>query len=456
MARFVSLPERLNKMSSNNKLTKLTWFNIILFGFMGQVAWAVENVYFNTFLFNYIGGNVNDISNMVAASAATAVITTILMGALSDKLGSRKFLLSVGYIVWGFSVFCFAFINRENVGNLFGLSDTAAIIAATVSVVIIMDCVMTFFGSTANDAAFNAWITDATNISNRGTVEAVLGIFPVFATVIVSVAFGILVDSFGYSACFIGLGAIVALCGLIGVFTLKEPSKIQKSDESYLKSLVYGFKPSIIKKNKQLYIILTAASIFNIAVQIFMPYIFIYLQHYLGFDMGNLNITPKFIIIALVAIVAVVGGLIGMGKMVDKIGKTQFVLISAAFFIVGLVAVSFADKLGVFAILAIIMLAGYGLLMIILNSSVRDFTPEGMAGRFQGVRMLFVVFIPMVIGPKVGSAVIERFSQTTYTNEYLETVAAPTPEMFLASAVIAVFIFIPLIAVRKQLKSVKF
>ena len=33
-----------------------TWFNIIVFGFMGQVAWAVENIYFNTFLFNYIGG----------------------------------------------------------------------------------------------------------------------------------------------------------------------------------------------------------------------------------------------------------------------------------------------------------------------------------------------------------------------------------------------------------------
>ncbi len=443
-------------MSNSKKLSGLTWFNIILFGFMGQVAWAVENVYFNTFLFNYIGGTVNDISSMVAASAATAVITTIIMGALSDKLGKRKLLLAAGYIVWGLSVCAFAFINRENVGNLFGLTDTASIITATVSIVIIMDCVMTFFGSTANDASFNAWITDATNVSNRGTVEAVLSIFPVFATVIVSVAFGIFVSSFGYSACFIGLGLIVSICGLTGVFTLKEPGKVQKSDESYLKSLVYGFKPSIIKSNKELYIILTAASIFNIAVQIFLPYIFIYLQHYLGFDMANLNITPSFIIIAVVAVVGVVGGLIALGKMVDKIGKTQFVLISASLFIIGLIAVYFAKTLGIFALLALVMFGGYGLLMIILNSSVRDFTPDGMAGRFQGVRMLFVVFIPMVIGPKVGSGVIEHFSTTTYTNDYAETVAAPTPEIFLAAAIISVFIFIPLVLVRKQLKSVKF
>ncbi len=444
-------------MSNSAKLSKLTWFNIILFGFMGQVAWAVENVYFNTFLFNYIGGTVDDISTMVAASAATAVITTIIMGALSDKLGKRKLLLSLGYIIWGLSVCVFAFINRESIGGLFGLTDTAAVVAATVSVVIIMDCVMTFFGSTANDASFNAWITDITEISNRGTVEAVLGILPIFATVIVSVVFGVLVSAMGYSACFIGLGAVVTLCGIVGIFTLKEPGKAQKSDESYLKSLIYGFKPSVIKENRQLYIILSAACIFNIAVQVFMPYIFIYLQHYLGFDFGNLNITPQFIIIALAAIVGVVVGLIALGKMVDKIGKTQFVLISAALFIIGLVAVSFADSLGVFGLLALIMLAGYGLLMIILNSSVRDFTPEGMAGRFQGVRMLFVVFVPMVIGPKVGSFVVEKFSSgLNYLNDYGESVAVPVPQMFLASAIIAVFIFIPLILVRKQLKHVKF
>ncbi len=40
----------------NNK-TKLggrIWLNIILFGLMGQIAWAVENMFFNTFLYNSI------------------------------------------------------------------------------------------------------------------------------------------------------------------------------------------------------------------------------------------------------------------------------------------------------------------------------------------------------------------------------------------------------------------
>ncbi|NLP48747.1 MAG: MFS transporter, partial [Clostridiales bacterium] len=131
---------------SGVKLSRNIKFNLILFGFIGQVAWSMENIYFNTFLFNYIGGSTKDISRMVALSAATAVLATFLMGTLSDKLGKRKAFMSLGYIVWGFTVAVFAFISRDNIGRIFGLAP-AAVLSATVSVVIIMDCVMTFVGS---------------------------------------------------------------------------------------------------------------------------------------------------------------------------------------------------------------------------------------------------------------------------------------------------------------------
>ena len=42
---------------SKVKFGARNWFNLILFGFMGQVAWNVENMYFNTFLCNFIYGN---------------------------------------------------------------------------------------------------------------------------------------------------------------------------------------------------------------------------------------------------------------------------------------------------------------------------------------------------------------------------------------------------------------
>ena len=39
---------------NTSKLGGRIWFNVILFGFMGQIAWAVENMLFNTFLYNAI------------------------------------------------------------------------------------------------------------------------------------------------------------------------------------------------------------------------------------------------------------------------------------------------------------------------------------------------------------------------------------------------------------------
>ncbi len=435
----------------NAKLSKRIWLNLIIFGFVGQVAWSVENVYFNTFLFNYVGGTTKDISHMVALSAATAVITTFLMGTLSDKLGRRKVFISAGYIVWGFTVAVFALISRENIAELFNITDEARVVTATVGIVIIMDCLMTFMGSTSNDAAFNAWITDVTVPENRGTAEGVLSALPILATVIVTVAFGAGVSAVGYPACFIGLGALVVVCGIIGIFSINESLNREKEEGNYLKDLVYGFRPSVIKKNKQLYLSFAAVGIFSTAVQVFMPYIIIYLQHFLGLDIGALasKITPKLIIIAVLALCGFVGGAIGLGKLVDKVGKTRFVIPSVLVFVAGLVLISRARSLGVFGLLAIIMLVGYGLLMIILNATVRDNTPNGKVGLFQGVRMIFFVLIPMIVGPAVGERVIKasayKYELGTYINDFGEAVNLPVPDIFVASAIIAVLIFIPLL-----------
>ena len=125
-------------------------------------------------------------------------------------------------------------------------------------------------------------------------------------------------------------------------------------------------------------------------------------------------------------------------------------------FIVGLVAVYFAKKLWVFGLLALIMLVGYGLLMIVLNASVRDFTPEDKVGQFQGVRMIFYVLLPMVIGPAIGNKTIELFAKNydlgTMLNDYGEATLVPIPTIFLAAAAVSVLIFIPLIFLQRQNK----
>ena len=87
--------------NSKTKISKRVWSALIIFGLFGQLAWVVENMYFNVFLYNTISDDPKYIADMVAASAVTATLTTLLMGAFSDKIGKRKHFIVYGYIIWG-------------------------------------------------------------------------------------------------------------------------------------------------------------------------------------------------------------------------------------------------------------------------------------------------------------------------------------------------------------------
>ncbi len=449
---------------NRSKLGGRLLFNMILFGFMGQVAWNVENMFFNTFLFNSVYADapqnavngtvsvVSAINIMVAASAATAVVTTFIMGALSDRLRRRKLFIAVGYMIWGVTVGVFGVITKDNTAALFHQSDPVRILAATVTIVIVMDCVMTFMGSTANDSAFNAWVTDVTTVGNRGTAESILAIMPIGAMVIVMALAG-MISSIGYSMFFLGLGALVFLCGVIGLFSLKDSlDGERRTGGNYFAELAYGFRPSVVRENARLYLTLVSAAVFNIAVQVFFPYIFIYLQHGLGFELNDLlaSLTPLKIGIALIAVIIVVAAIIGIGKLVDKYGKKNFILVSVALFTAGLFAAFFADTLSKFLISIVPTLIGYGMLMIMFNAAIRDFTPEGKVGLFQGVRMIFIVLLPMVIGPTIGNFTIRHFETVPYTNDYGIVTECPGASMFLAAAIVSLLILAPVLVLRKK------
>lgn len=449
------------KAPSESKLSGRIWFNLCLFGFVGQVAWSLENMYYNTFMYNtvYEGGAVTGtlssmtaVRLMVAFSAVTAVVTTFIMGNLSDKMNKRKGFISIGYLIWGVITAAFGFLTKENIGGLFGISDPAKVVTATAVAIIAMDCIMTFVGSTSNDSAFNAWITDITTPKNRATAESVLAILPIVATVVIVIIGGMIEPLGGYSNFFFILGGFVIVCGIIGLFTLQDSRNGERNpNANYWKDLVYGFKPSVIKEHSKLYISLAAVCIYSVAVQIFFPYLLIYLDHGLGFKVENLlqYITTPVIIAAPFVLIGVGALIIGAGKLIDKIGKKNLVFIATVLFIVGLVIAGFADTMGKFGIAALPLFAGYGLLGIMLNSTVRDYTPEDKTGLFQGIRMIFFVLIPMVVGPAIGDAVCKAASGAVYFENGMEKYE-PCAEMFLAAGILSILLFIPLAVLRKK------
>lgn len=448
-----------------NKLSLSTWFNLILFGFMGQVAWNVENMYFNTFLCNYIYGNaspdavsgsisvVDAVARMVALSAVAAVLTTFLMGNLSDRINNRKIFISVGYVLWGLVTGCFGFISLENTGKLGIFSSEAGILTATVWIVIGMDCLMTFMGSTSNDSAFNAWVTDVTTPEIRTTTETVLAVLPVAAMGAVTAA-GAAVTKLGYPVFFFLLGGFVSVCGILGLFTIKETKTRNRTvteKSNYWSDLVYGFRPSVIKENSQLYLALGTLCIYSTAVQVFFPYLIVYLQHSELDFLNNIStlFTGKALIVTLISVISAVAVLVFFVLRVNKIGKGISLVICGLLFTAGLIAVSFAHTPLLFLVCCCPFIVGYAMLGIILGAVIRDFTPADKTGLFQGVRMIFMVLIPMVAGPELASFAASN-SSITYINDLGAENVLPSSLMFLIAGFVGALMFVTMIPLIKK------
>ena len=92
-------------------LTRKSWALIILLSFFGQVAWALENNFFNLFIQDAFGASLSDVALMVSASALTATATTLFAGAWSDRVGRRKAFIGVGTVLWGASIIVFAYLQ---------------------------------------------------------------------------------------------------------------------------------------------------------------------------------------------------------------------------------------------------------------------------------------------------------------------------------------------------------
>ena len=459
---------------STDKLSLVNWFNVCLFCLIGGIAWNLENMYFNTFLYNEIYATATKeavlgamepstaVSRMVALSAVTAVVTTFIMGTFSDRMKNRKVFISIGYILWGGITATFGFITKENIASLTGLSDAAQILTCTVWAVSVMDIIRTFMGSTRNDSAFNAWVTDITTPSSRPKVETAF-------TVVGFVAMGIVMGAgtvtqtgmVSYKLFFGVLGILVAVAGVIGLFTLKEPAHIVKEEKktSYWADLFYGFKPSVIKENSTLYLILVAMSLFNCAFQVFFPYLIVYLQYVVLESPANKELLstslPAVIVVGIIAVAVLGAGIVGLMKIASKSKLRAFVPAVGAL-IVGLLILSTSNNL--FVLLAGIAptVIGYLVLTIQFSASIRDFTPPEKTGLFQGIRMIFFVLIPMVVGPAIGDFAC-RSAGATYTQENIVAgevvvteLAVPDAKMFLYSAVVSALVFIPLFLLRKR------
>ena len=418
------------------------WLALTIFSLTGQIAWVVENMYFNVFLYKMFHATASDISVMVAASAVAATVTTLLIGALSDKLGKRKLFICGGYILWGISIWAFALLRIDVISKLFPMAVSAASVG--VSLVIIMDCVMTFFGSSANDACFNAWLTDATDATNRGSAEGINAMMPLLAILAVFGGFmGFDLDRpESWAIIYTIIGAVVLAVGIAGIFLIRDTGSKTAENENYFKNIFYGFRPSVMRQNKILYLTLAAFAVFGISIQVFMPYLILYYNVSLGMDNYVLIMAPAILLAAVVTLF--------YGKLYDRVRFRLSVMPAIALLMLGYILLYFfRSTVPVFCGSAL-MMSGYLAGMAVFGAMIRDRTPAHRAGMFQGLRIVGQVLIPGIIGPYIGAAVLRNAEQVVNDDGTLSFL--PNENIFLAALIVACCIWLVLAVIFRMLK----
>ncbi len=414
---------------SPSRLTSRAWFVMFALALTGQIAWAVENSWFNTFVYDTLTPDPRPVAWMTAASAITATLTTLLMGTLSDRTrsrwGRRRPFILFGYILWGISTILFPTVAYIKISSF------------AVFMVVVADSIMTFFGSTANDAAFNAWTADIATSDTRGRVEGVLNLSLFIAQIIAMVAAGILIDSLGYFTFFYLLGGIVTVTGLIAGSLLHDAgAPLDPPARSFWAEFGDLFNLDTLRNNRKLFILLLFIMVSSIGMEVSFPYLIVYLNNFVGVTKSEFSIIGGAVMVGS-AVLA-----IPFGILADKWNKRNMIAVAIIVSSLGGILLSLVRSLPLLALTGLLWQAFSVAASIASVAWLKDLLPEESRGKFLGIRMIFWIAIPMVIGPWIGSTLIQNFGIPTVTNGQAGFI--PVPIIFQVGSAVALLSLIPL------------
>ena len=450
------------------------WLIVWGMGLAGQLCWNMENQWFNTFVYAKISQDVDIVTWMVILSAFVTTISTFVFGTMSDRMGNRKKFVSIGYIIWGVATILFGL--TEFIGSVASSS-----IAVAGFLVVLVDAIMSFFGSMGNDSGYNTWLNDHTNDDNKGQIGAALAALPVIGTVIGTVLGGMLVnvgnetvgtDAYNpaldnYQLLFWTMGIFVILVGVISLFIMKDhPSLEQNKKESFISQVTDIFRFSTLKGNKNLKELILAnlvACFFFIPFNFYFTHMGNWIIYDIGFTAGDMGLIQG---IALLLAVLVT---IPFIKLINKDKIPLVALISIISNALGLFLIyvfvkdsSSVDVLNLFSAKNIpmficVFLVGVGYVLITQACMiwVKGLFPNESKGQFEGVRVCFFTLIPMLIGTLIGNVIIKTTAQIGEPkyDTYGHLIEVPQENLFLFAGILVIFTLIPLFFASKAYKN---
>ncbi len=428
----MSILEKPEKISKRNILA------LFFISFGGNIAWAIENQYYNVYLFNALGATQFQVGLMVAVTAVVSTFTTIIMGSLQDIRGKRRSFIITAFILWAI------------VSATFPLSGFITPTILSVAVAIGIDCVMSFFGATAYDAGYNGFLIDITTVKNRAKAVSINEIMTLFGTLVVYGISGFLLDpevvGMSYLEYFIYMAIATGVLGLIGAFAMKDSPTLKPLDTTFWKHIKSTFNRDAIRKNKDCFKVLGAIAIQATSFSIFFPFVVLYLQH-----TQQLGVMESSIVMFAGLFISVLLSL-PIGIFIDKIGRKRIAIASIVLECGALVLFSFAEGFLWLTITGVIWVFFMMVWHIASQSWAGDLYPPEKAGQFNGYFLIVNVLIPMVIGSPIGGLIGDAFGP--YVLVEGEITHAPPALLFLIGAVVVIFAIIPLISAKEKQESI--
>lgn len=431
---------------SNGRLWLLIWG----LGLAGQLCWNIENQWFNTFVYAKIAKDSDIVTLMVITSALVTTFSTFFFGTLSDRKGTRRKYVAIGYILWGIFTISFGMTEFIEKGAV-SVDSKLALLAAVL--VILADDVMSFFGSMGNDTGFNAWINDITTDKNRGQLGAALATQPVIGTIVGTVIGGMLIgDNDNYQRLFWTMGIFVILMGILSLFVMKDaPTLTPNRQGGFWKQFATVFSGAKgFFSNRELILVSVTTTLFFIPFNIYFVHMGNWLIYHLGFTASSMGFVEGIGLIAAMVLAI---------PAIFLINRNRTPLVAAAAMIIDMIGLwvmylfvrpETVDTANVFSAQNLILFlgvflvgSGYVLITQAMLMWVKQLYPEESRGQFEGIRVLFFTLIPMIIGTVIGNIIIKT-GAGTFVNDYGIAENIPTEAIFFWAAILLIAAFIPL------------
>lgn len=267
------------------------------------------------------------------------------------------------------------------------------------------------------------------------------------ATIIGTVVSGMLIEAFGYFSFFIFMGAFVSIVGVIGVCIMREGPDLRpmRDEKGFWHQLTAVFNFKTFVQNKELFYTFFIMTVYFICFNFFFVHIGNYFIYTLGYSEGTAGIIQGVGLLIALAFTIPAVRFINNGRHAP--------VISAAIIaqVLGLLVISVSGLNLILTEVGIVLTGmGYVLLLQTTTAWVKNLYPEGQRGQYEGIRIIFFVLIPMVVGPAIASPIIKQYGKAVVINGVAGT--APSSALFLFAAVFTVLTFIPLYFAHREKK----